>query len=92
MDRFVVRGMARVVIRVVTVARTVLGAPDSVRPVPANEICESCGRDDEPLTKVQRIYHTPASGDTPASERAGDIEWWCFVCRTHYPHEVIADD
>jgi len=64
----------------------------SVRTVPANDICESCGRDDEPLTKVQRIYLTPASGDTPASERAGDIEWWCFVCRTHYPHEVLADE
>ena len=53
--------------------------------------CESCGRDDEPLTEVQRIYVTPASWDTEARrEPAKGTEWWCLVCQTHYPHEPVA--
>ncbi len=53
--------------------------------------CESCGRDDEPLTHVRRIYVTPASWDTEGkSEPAADTEHWCDVCMAHYPHEVMS--
>jgi hypothetical protein len=52
--------------------------------------CHSCGRDDEPLTEVQRIYITPASWDTEAQQRPAEgTEWWCLVCQTHYPHEPV---
>ncbi len=56
----------------------------------SDQDCESCGRDDEPLTEVRRIYVTPASWDTEAkSEPATGTERWCDVCMVHYPHEVI---
>jgi hypothetical protein len=53
--------------------------------------CESCGRDDEELTQVRRLYLTPESWDTPEKVERGDLEVWCFVCRTHYPHETPGD-
>ncbi|MGF1598795.1 MAG: hypothetical protein ACFCVK_18010 [Acidimicrobiales bacterium] len=50
--------------------------------------CESCGRSDEPLTEVRRIYLTPASWDTEARARAATTtEHWCVVCQLHYPHQ-----
>jgi len=52
--------------------------------------CESCGRDDEALTEVRRIYVTPASWDTDAKiEPANGTERWCSVCLTHYPHDRL---
>ena len=54
----------------------------------APDACESCGRDDEPLVLVRRLYITPESWDTPGRVEVADEEWWCFVCRTHYPHQV----
>ena len=54
----------------------------------ANSACESCGRD-EPVVSVRRYYVTPESWDTPGKVEPGDIEQWCFVCRTHYPHELV---
>ena len=51
--------------------------------------CESCGRDDEPLVRVQRLYVTPESWDTSGRVDEGDEELWCFVCRTHYPHREL---
>jgi hypothetical protein len=54
--------------------------------------CESCGRDDEVLYAVHRIYVTPETWDTPGSHRRLDeIEQWCFACCTHYPHERVED-
>ena len=50
--------------------------------------CESCGRDEEDLVLVRRLYITPESWDTPERIERGDTEQWCFVCRTHYPHEA----
>lgn len=50
--------------------------------------CESCGRDDEPLTTVRRVYVTPSSWDSEGGTRpADDTERWCLVCQSHYPHQ-----
>jgi hypothetical protein len=54
--------------------------------------CESCGRDDEAIVLVTRLYVTPESWDTAGRVEVGDDEWWCFVCRTHYPHRVDGED
>lgn len=52
--------------------------------------CESCGRDDEVLTLVQRIYVTPEAWDTEEKvEVVDEPERWCFVCQTHYPHRPV---
>jgi len=52
--------------------------------------CSSCGRDDEPLTEVRRIYVTLASWDSEGSTTPAEhTEHWCEVCMVHYPHEVI---
>jgi predicted GNAT superfamily acetyltransferase len=50
--------------------------------------CDSCGDDSGDLVEVRRLYVRPADWDherevTPAAE----TEWWCFPCRTMYPHE-----
>jgi hypothetical protein len=52
-------------------------------------MCESCGRDDEDVVVVRRLYVTPEAWDTPGKVEPGDEEKWCFVCRTHYPHEEL---
>jgi hypothetical protein len=55
--------------------------------------CESCGCEGEQLWQVQRLYVTPAAWDTEGSVEHGELEWWCSVCRTHYPHaDAEADD
>lgn len=54
--------------------------------------CESCGRTDEDLFHVRRLYVTPESWDTPGAVDEGDEEQWCLVCRTHYPHILIVDE
>jgi len=51
--------------------------------------CESCGREDEEIVLVRRLYVTPEAWDTPEKVEAGGEERWCFVCRTHYPHEQL---
>ncbi|HEY2431021.1 MAG TPA: hypothetical protein VGI06_18950 [Acidimicrobiales bacterium] len=51
--------------------------------------CENCARDDAELVAVHRVYVTPESWDTAgASEVVADVEWWCFSCRSMYPHRV----
>ena len=70
------------------------------RPEPAHEAtvasgpvigrCESCGRDDEELTAVHRVYATPESWEAPATvQRLDEVEHWCFACLSHYPHERV---
>jgi hypothetical protein len=54
--------------------------------------CESCGRDDEAIVLVTRLYVTPESWDTPGKVEVADDEWWCFACRTHYPHRIEGQD
>lgn len=51
--------------------------------------CDSCGREGEELFHVRRLYVTPESWDSPESVAEGDDEWWCYVCRTHYPHREL---
>ena len=36
---------------------------------------------------MRRLYITPEAWDTPGRVERGELELWCFVCRTHYPHE-----
>lgn len=50
------------------------------------ERCESCGAGDEPLVRVRRLYVTPESWESTERVDEGGLEWWCSVCRTHYPH------
>jgi hypothetical protein len=53
--------------------------------------CESCGRKNEELVAVHRVYVTPESWDTAGRvDVVDEIERWCFTCRTHYPHEEVA--
>lgn len=54
--------------------------------------CSSCGRDDEPLTEVRRIYVVAAAWDTEGSTTPAEgTEHWCGMCMAHYPHEVLDD-
>lgn len=49
--------------------------------------CDSCGREDEDVTEVVRLYVvTEAWDQAPSANEAEGTEWWCFPCRTHYPH------
>jgi hypothetical protein len=62
-------------------------------PVIGERVCESCGREDDDLVAVRRIYVTPESWDTPGSSKTmPDVEVWCFPCRTMYPHEPVDGD
>lgn len=57
---------------------------------PIERVCESCGRDDEDLVAVRRVYVTPETWDAAGSSKTmPDVEVWCFPCRTMYPHEVV---
>jgi len=54
--------------------------------------CESCGRDGEQLRAVHRVYVTPDSWDSEGkTTRLEEVEWWCFACCTHYPHESVEE-
>lgn len=64
--------------------------PDAEVLPPDPPICESCGAPADDLVHVRRVYVTPAAWDTEEKVEMGDEEWWCFVCRTHYPHQVPA--
>jgi hypothetical protein len=45
------------------------------------------------LVLVRRVYVTPESWDTPASEQVvSDAELWCISCLSQYPHQVADDD
>ncbi len=53
--------------------------------------CDSCGDAEEELVEVHRLYVTPESWDTEGRvDEVAEVEHWCFVCRSHYPHRVIA--
>jgi hypothetical protein len=62
------------------------------------ERCDSCGTDrarDDDLVNVQRVYLVAPSegtvGGGPGEQVRvlDDIEVWCFVCRTMYPHQTL---
>jgi hypothetical protein len=62
-----------------------MSPPEPATDVPA--ACESCGATDEELALVRRVYVTPESWDTDGRVEVAGLEWWCYVCRTHYPHQ-----
>jgi hypothetical protein len=47
--------------------------------------CANCGRDDDDLSPVHRVYLHPEAITLT------EVEWWCVSCRTQYPHEDAAD-
>ncbi|MFI5041205.1 MAG: hypothetical protein ACHQNA_05055 [Acidimicrobiales bacterium] len=54
-------------------------------------ICENCARDDGDLVSVHRVYIVPEAWDTPGSSTVmAEAEWWCFSCRSMYPHQLQA--
>jgi hypothetical protein len=55
-------------------------------------VCESCGTAGEELALVRRYYVTPEAWDTAGKVEPAGEERWCFVCRTHYPHELLEGD
>jgi hypothetical protein len=58
-----------------------------------NGTCDSCGRDDEDVTEVVRVYVVPESWDQePRVTEAEGTERWCFPCLTLYPHRVVGAD
>lgn len=51
--------------------------------------CDSCGRDDEEVEAVRRVYVTPdAAGGPPGFLEADHDERWCAACRATYPHRA----
>lgn len=49
--------------------------------------CDSCGRPGEVLAEVRRVYLRTADWDRPEQvDVVDEAEWWCAVCRDHYPH------
>lgn len=49
--------------------------------------CASCGRADDDLEAVRRVYVTPEAWDAEGKvDVQDDVEVWCFPCRSHYPH------
>ena len=64
-------------------------------PVTPTDRCGSCGADPvdaADLVSVQRVYLVAREEGIVGAERVtmlDDIEAWCFVCRTMYPHEPI---
>jgi hypothetical protein len=56
-------------------------------------VCENCAFPDEDLALVRRVYVTPETWHTPASQEVVDgAELWCVSCRSQYPHELLDDD
>lgn len=65
--------------------------------------CESCGETTE-VVRVRRVYlpidlngqadgggllaGEPEGAGDDVEVRLGELEWWCEVCRIHYPHQT----
>jgi hypothetical protein len=65
-------------------------APDPASTDPATGTCDSCGDDDVAVVALRRLYLVPATDTEPQRfDPAGGVERWCYVCRTHYPHELV---
>lgn len=69
-----------------------LGRPPLPSHPMADTHCDSCGRDDEPVARVHRVYVTPERWDQEGKvEVVDEVETWCLVCRTHYPHQPLEE-
>ncbi|MGK2947933.1 MAG: hypothetical protein ACSLFP_05120 [Acidimicrobiales bacterium] len=56
----------------------------------ATERCDSCGDDDVEVVALHRLYVTPEAWDQEEKvEMVQEVERWCSVCRTHYPHALV---
>lgn len=54
--------------------------------------CDSCGAESADLLAVHRAYVTPEAWDTEGKvEVLDEVERWCFPCRSHYPHQEVAE-
>jgi hypothetical protein len=52
--------------------------------------CDSCGRDEEVVERVHRVYLTLADWDRDEKvDVLEEVECWCAVCREHYPHQPL---
>lgn len=56
--------------------------------------CESCGRPDDDLETVRRVYLTPTGATAPGDDDAEPTlddhdERWCASCRSTYPHQPV---
>jgi hypothetical protein len=55
-------------------------------------MCESCGRDDDGLEPVRRVYlEADAAGNLAPTLTMPGVERWCPACRALYPHEPARD-
>jgi hypothetical protein len=50
--------------------------------------CESCGRDDEDLEMVHRVYLLVGDDGEDTVSVVPERERWCPSCRATYPHRV----
>ncbi len=79
--------------------------PETAHPEASH--CESCGRPETDLVKVQRVYLLPptedpelsadslpatATGESELVPAPGDIEFWCASCCGTFPHTVLSTD
>ncbi|HEX5367005.1 MAG TPA: hypothetical protein VFW63_10145 [Acidimicrobiales bacterium] len=65
-------------------------------PPPGTTSCDSCGAPAEDTAPVHRVYVTSGAWDLTADEPAvesvevrGEVEVWCFPCRSLYPHQPV---
>lgn len=66
-------------------------ASDPTPARPEDDRCDSCGDTGADLTLVRRLYVTPETWDQAGRVDLAGLEWWCFPCRTHYPHHELDD-
>lgn len=56
----------------------------------STERCDSCGDDGVEVVALHRLYVTPEAWDQEEKvEIVPEVEQWCSVCRTHYPHALV---
>ncbi len=67
-----------------------VAAIGSVPSMTDRDRCDSCGDDDVEVVALHRLYVTPEAWDQEEKvEVVADVERWCSVCRTHYPHALV---
>jgi 5-methylcytosine-specific restriction endonuclease McrA len=53
-------------------------------------VCQSCGRPDEELVEVHRVYlETDDRGRMTGSRTLDEVEIWCLSCRAQYPNQPV---